>query len=176
MTTAIVSRTRTQFTFQVLVGIQVTAMLLLLITNTVLVVDGQGFLDCPQRIKESCSGFIKTSDPVADNPVLSNNEDSSSLQNKVRVACCSAAAVQRCIRRVAAETCPSIPIESAISMVGQLVPTPSGGGACDGYMFWSPECLYTNYMIEILGAGAATGLVLLALLVVCCCCCCRGKK
>lgn len=117
-------------------------------------------LDCPGKIKEACSGFRM--DPLPTDP-----EDS-----RLRVTCCSSAAVARCIRQTAARECPSIPIDSIMNMV-QLVATNTG---CAGYDFWTPECLYTNFMIEVLGAGAGVGLILLALIVLCCCCCCRKKQ
>lgn len=118
-----------------------------------------GIMDCLKKVNEACSGLRM--DPLPTDPKSSN----------LRVTCCSSAAVTRCMRRQAAQYCPSIPIDSLLN----LAQTVSSNTACPGYDFWSPECLYTNFMIEILGAGAATGVILL-LLIILCCCCCRSKK
>jgi len=88
--------------------------------------------------------------------------------NDRRVYCCTQAKYMNCVEGKVAEHCPDTPIASLMSI---NVDT----GFCEGYTFWSPECIYTNYMLAVI--GSTVGLVSLgvAACLICYCCCCRRK-
>jgi len=86
-------------------------------------------------------------------------------------ACCAAADYSMCVDNVIAKHCPGTVASQLMSGISAVA-----GGACSGYTFWTPECLWYNYTYEVIGAAAGLAVILLILLICCCCCCCRSKK
>lgn len=105
-------------------------------------------------------------------PECSGNKPRDEDKDQKRAYCCSAAAYSRCVQRLIDSTCPG----TAINLVVSAIETGATGTYCEGYTFWTPECLYTNYMIAVIGSAAGLAAVLILCMICVCCCCCRSKK
>jgi len=96
---------------------------------------------------------------------------SRALDTDIKKACCAAADYSRCVDNVIAKHCPGTVASQFMTSIAAVA-----SGACSGYTFWTPECLWYNYTYEVIGAAAGLAVILLILLICCCCCCCRSKK
>lgn len=105
-------------------------------------------------------------------PDCNSNKPNDQDRDQKRAYCCSSAAWSRCVQRLIDSTCPGIPMHQIISSIE----SGAAGTYCEGYTFWTPECLYTNYMIAVIGSAAGLIAVLLLIVICVCCCCCRSKK
>lgn len=105
-------------------------------------------------------------------PQCSASKPNDQDRESKRAYCCNTAAYVRCIDNLISSTCPGTGLNQ---VVGSLE-TGSAGSWCEGYTFWTPECLYTNYMIAVIGSAAGLAVLLLIIIIAICCCCCRSKK
>ena len=94
-------------------------------------------------------------------------------RNQQRAYCCTIAAWSKCIENLIASTCPGTLLSQLSSGMSE---TGGPGSYCEGYTFWTPDCLYTNYMIAVIGSAAGLAVLLLIIIIAICCCCCRSKK
>lgn len=104
-------------------------------------------------------------------PQCSGNKPNEQERDQKKAYCCSAAAWVRCVNQLIESTCPGTAASQVMGMA-----EPGSGGYCDSYTFWTPECLYTNYMIVVIGSAAGLAVLLLIIVIAVCCCCCRSKK
>jgi len=111
-------------------------------------------LTCPSKISEDCT--------------LEKSTDQD--DNDKRVVCCTYIKFERCVQNSAEKHCPGTPISGLMNSLAKI-----DSGACENYSFWSPECLYTNYLLVLIGTTG--GLIALGIIacVACYCCCCRRK-
>ena len=111
-----------------------------------------------------------SADCISKLPECNSQKPSEQDRENKRVYCCYTAAYVRCVQGIIDARCAGTPIN-------QLVQSVETGPMCEGYTFWTPDCLYTNYMVAVIGSAAGLALLLLLILcAVCWCCCCRSKK
>jgi len=111
-------------------------------------------IDCPGKMGE-CKYFLPEAKVKTDN------------KNKY---CCNLKAWARCTQLKIANYCPSQSWESIAN------PIPDINNECKEFNFWTPECIWHNYMYEVIGAAAGVAGILIILIIICCCCCCRSQK
>ncbi|KAI1296665.1 hypothetical protein HDE_04874 [Halotydeus destructor] len=110
-----------------------------------------GTLSCPSKIAEDCE-YKQSTD-------LDENDK--------RAKCCTYAKYERCVQNSAEKHCPGSPVSGLVNAVAS-----ADSGACGDYTFWSPECIYSNYFLLLI--GTTTGLIVLGVAAcLFCYCCCR---
>lgn len=105
-------------------------------------------------------------------PQCSPKKPSESERDQRKTYCCGIAAWSKCVENLIDSTCPGTALNQVVNMPESGQP----GTYCEGYTFWTPECLYTNYMIVVIGSAAGLAVLLLIIIIAICCCCCRSKK
>jgi len=106
------------------------------------------FASCPSKLAKDCE-LEKTTDLDKDDQ---------------RANCCAWAKYSKCLEASAEIHCPKAPFSTLAKALGE----PAG---CEGYTFWSPECIYSNYLLYLVGTVTGLVILLVALCVVCYCCC-----
>ena len=123
-------------------------------TQTNLQTQATGNMNCPAKIGE-CD-YFKAPESEKDNVVKT---------------CCGLRGWERCAKKKVADFCPDTKWDSIARQNPDL-----DSAKCSQYSFWTPECIWNNYMYETIGAAAGAAGILIILILICCCCCCRGKK
>lgn len=115
--------------------------------------------DCP-NIVAKCTSYVSDTEKT-------KNEANTDVAKR----CCGVHGWANCVKRVIANQCPEDRFENYAATRKDLE-----SPACRNYSFWTPECMWINFTLEVIGIAVAAVVIVIVAIVICCCCCCRGKK
>jgi len=131
------------------------SVVLLFVVGSAYGLPGSSLITCPGKIDDECGNLLTTD--------LDKNDR--------RAYCCHAARHSRCVEMAIEANCP----DTLLSALSGLIKSVPDTGACDDYTFWSPQCIYSNYLLILVGTSVGIAALVVGLCVLCCCCCCRKK-